>query len=144
MEYYWELIQHDGTRLEIPPNHVDTIKKRMTDGLPINTRSMTIPVNQVKYFRLTDKPFQTQNLLAEVAHAFNEPVVDEDGSIVCRWVKKQVTQQSFVKYYAPNGYRRLQDDGTMVTIAYRSPIHQIDQLSTPYCTVNEISQLERS
>ncbi len=143
MDYYWELIQFDGTRLEIPPSMVDIIKKRMTDGQPINTRNMTIPVNQIKFFRITDKVFTDQVLLGEVAQAFNEPVLTEEGDIVCRWVKKTVTQTSWDKYYAPHGYKKLADINGMITVALRLPLHQINQLATPYCTEEEIKLLEK-
>lgn len=141
MEYYWELIQHDGTRLEIPPEAVDTIKRRMANGDPINTRSMVIPVNQIKHFRQTDKPFGTQNLLEDASRAFGEPMLNKDGSIVARWVKKTVTQNKWEKFYAPSGYRKLAEDGGMIVIAFRLPVHEIDVNMTPYCSDEEVQQL---
>lgn len=139
MEYLWELIQFDETRLEVPPQYVDTIKKRMESGQPINTNDMVIPTNQIKTFRKTSIPYGQSNLLEEVSQAFNEPQI-EDNSIMCRWVKKNVTQDSYNKRYSNLGYKRLEDDGGMVVIAWRKPVHTIDN-STQYCTESEIKTL---
>lgn len=139
-EYYWELVQHDGTMLEIPPDKVDIIKRRMEQGQPINTTSMVIPVNQVKYFRRTSKPYNPQKLIEDVAQAFNEPVLSEDGTIQAKWVKKEVTQAEYLKYYT-HGYRKLSEDGGMVTIAFRLAIHDIDVNKTPYLTDEEVKYL---
>lgn len=141
--FYWELIQHDGTRLEIPPNGVDVIKRRMEQGQVIHTaHSGSIPANQIKTFRPTEKPFTDMALLESASQAFNEPVYTEDG-ILARWVKKQVPQSKWDKYYAPTGYRKLHDMNGMVTVAFRLPVHQINQLVTPYCSSDEVKMLTK-
>lgn len=140
-EYYWELVQHDGTKLEIPPSGVDVIKRRMASGEPINTRTAVIPVNQIKFFRQTDRLFGSERLLEDVARAFNEPQLTDDGGIVSRWVKLQVTQASWNKTHShsPN-VKRIDEGSGMVTIAFRLPVHQIDLTSLQYCTAEEINK----
>lgn len=141
-EYYWELIQFDDTRIEIPPSGVEVVKRRMANGEPINTRTSVIPVNQIKHFRQTDKLFSEQPLIDAVARAFNDPQLTEDDSIKARWVKKQVTGQSYAKHYSNiPAYRRLGTEGPMVTIAFKLPVHLIDVNTTTYCDESEIAQL---
>lgn len=144
MTYYWELIQHDGTRIEIPPELVDVVKRRMTDNLPINTKTMSIPAHQIKTFRITEKPYGTSFLLEEVAHAFNEQIENSDGSMVSRWVKKGVTQDKWNRYYSPNvAYKKLGEEGAMVIVAFFLPIHLIDANLVQYCTDEEVNKINR-
>jgi hypothetical protein len=145
MNYYWELIQFDGTRIEIPPSAVEVVNRRWSNGDPIITDSMTIPANQIKTFRKTNKLFGQQPLLEAAAQAFNEPVLNEDGSIGSRWVKKSVTQTQYNKHYsAISAYRHLGEEQGMVTVAFRLPIHQIDHSNVDDCTEAEVLRLTRN
>jgi hypothetical protein len=150
-EYYWELVQFDGTRLEIPPQAVATVRQKLEAGEPISTRSMVIPSNQVKSFRKTDKPYTDQKLIEEAAQAFKEPIYTEVEyagmkytAVKARWVKQKVTQRKWDSWYAPSSYKRIGDaeDG-MVTIAYVLPVHSIDLTQVQYCTPEEVAKLER-
>lgn len=142
MEYYWELIQHDGTRIEIPPEAVATVKRRWDKGEPIHTSTGSIPANQIKKFQQTDKAFTTTPLLEAAAQAFGEPMFKEDGSVKARWVKKNVTQDRWNRHFAAlPSYRQLGEFNGMVTIAFVLPIHQIDATSLSYCTDEEIRSL---
>lgn len=142
MEYLWELVQFDGTRLEVPPATVPIIKKRISEGQAINTKSMVIPVNQIKYFRQTDKPYTVQPLLESAAAAFNEPMVSADGSMQVRWVKRAVTRNKWEKHYSSHtAYRKLQEEGNMVLVAFKLPVHQID-VDVTTCTDEEIKTLD--
>jgi hypothetical protein len=144
MDFYWELIQKDGTIIEIPPDAVDVVKRRWEQGLPIHTKHQgSIPPSQISAFRPTEKPATSQPLLEEVAQAFNEPVINDDESIAVKWVKKRVTQNKWDKYYGPTGYKKLGDENGMVTVAFRLPIHQVDPQLLQYCDESEIRQLER-
>jgi hypothetical protein len=144
-EYYWELVQHDGTRLEIPPSSVDVVKRNILNNRPIATRSSVIPPHQIKYFRKTDKPFNAQPLLEDVARAFNEPMYMKDGSIVARWVKKQVTQNSWNKHYSNIGsYRFLGNEGDMVVVGFQLPVHAIDYSAVELCNTDEVLKCERT
>lgn len=142
MEYYWEIVLFDDTRVQIPPKVVDVVKRRMNSGEPINTNNEVIPVNQIKAFRITDKPFVTQPLLDGIAQAFDEPQLTEDG-IISRWVKKAVPRNKYEKYYAPHTYRKIGEDNGMVVVAFRLPVHEINPQLQQYCTQEEIAKLER-
>lgn len=143
MEFFWLLKTRDGKEIMIPPAGVEVVKRRMKDGQPINTRTSSIPAAQIVSFDITDKPFTTQPLLEAAAHAFNEPEYNEDGSIVSRWVKKQVTHDRWNKYYSHHPYRKLADDGAMMVVAFKLPIHQVDPNVVDYCTTEEIVEINK-
>jgi len=143
-EYYWELILRDGTRLEIPPSGVDVVKRRMSAHDPINTKSQVIPYAQIEHFRITNKPYGQALLLDEVAQVFNEPQENDDGSIIYKWVTKQVTQDRWNKYYSHHGaYKRVGAEGSMMTVAFRQPVHLVDTNNTPYATDQEIAEINK-
>ena len=143
MKFYWELVQHDGTTLDVPPDLVATIKSRMEQKLVINTTSMAIPANQIKYFRKTSKVYTDQPLIESASQAFREPLLNEDGSIQAKWVKKPYTQREWAKLGSP-GYRRLPDEDGMVIGAFKQPIHQIDVAECTTLTEDEISKVEHN
>lgn len=141
-DFYWELVQHDGTRLEVPPTHVDEIKKRMDSGSIIHTNSMSIPINQIKYLRQTERLYNPRPMLEAAAQAFKEPLYAENGSIKARWVKKDVPQRVYNKKYdAIPAYRKLGSGSGMVTVAFKLPIHQIDHNILQECTDEEVKSL---
>jgi hypothetical protein len=147
-QFFWELIQKDGTVIEIPPEAVETVKRRWDSGQVIHTNYQgSIPPNQIAAFRPTEKVANQQPILEEVARAFNEPVIEErDGEEVvkARWVKKRVTQQKWDKYYSPHqSYKKLNEDMGMITIAFRLPVHLIDLQNVQYCTDEEVSKLQQ-
>jgi hypothetical protein len=142
-EYYWELVQRDGTTTEVPPDLVDVIKRRMANKEPINTKSAVIPFAQIEHFRKTSKPFNTQPLIEAAAQAFKEAIFNEDGSIQAQWVKKEVTQRDYDKKYV-HGYRVLDKANNMVVIAFRLPTHLIDNSVVSYLSDNEIEKLQNT
>lgn len=142
-DYYWELIQFDGTRLEVPPDLVDTIKRRMASGEPINTKTMSIPANQIKTFRRSEKRFGGQKILESVAQAFKEPMINEDQSVSSKWVKKYVTNSKYDSYYSKQpSYRRLGSESEMTTIAFKLPVHLITE-EVEECNNDEVLKLDR-
>jgi hypothetical protein len=149
MEYYWELVLKDGTRYEIPPSAVETVRDRMGAREPVNLKSAVIPYSEIGAFRKTNKAVSTQPLLEEAAQAFRQPITTEiemngklyDG-VEARWVKKEVTSREWSRFYAPSGYRQLDESGGMVTVAFRLPTHLIDQRLLMYCTAQEVAQLD--
>lgn len=147
MEFYWELIQFDGERIEIAPQYVEQIKRKMANNEPIQTTTAMIPANQVKKFQVTDKMFTSQPLLEAAAQAFKEPVITEKNGeelIESRWVKKTVTKDRWGRYYSQSpGYKFLNDDSGMAVIAFRLAIHDIDSGKTPYCTEDEVRVLTK-
>jgi hypothetical protein len=143
MEYFWELVQRDGTTTRIPPGAVDVVKKRLQANQPINTRTAVIPANEVKSFKQSNVPFGQQPLLDAVAHTFNEPVDGDDGGIVFRWVKKQITHDKWNRHYSNiPSYKFMFDDGNEVTMGYKLPIHLIDERMVTYCNDDDIVKLE--
>lgn len=146
MEYYWELIQRDGTRTEVPPAFAETITKRIANKQPIILKTAVIPSDQVQQFRITDKPFTTQKLLEDVSQAFKEPMLEtknEEEFIICRWVKRKVSSDKWNKYYSQSpGYYKIADDNGMVMLGVFLPVHQIDQTIFEYCSKQEEDMLE--
>lgn len=145
-EFYHELTEYDGTVHYIPPEAVETVQRRWDAGQPIHLKKSGVSVapGQIKSFRRGSRPYGEQPLLEAAAQAFNEPVFNEDGSIVCRWVKKAVPQYQYNKYYAAlPAYKRLDDDGATVTVALFLPVHQIDVTKLAYCSDDEVRELEK-
>lgn len=151
MEYYWELTYRDPTdfktirKVQIPPASAPNIRKRWDNGEPIHLNTGSIPANQIVGFEKTSKMFSTQRLLDEVAQAFNEPQYNaDDGSMIVRWVKKEVTQDQWNRHFSPIGaYKYLGEGSGMTTIAFRLPVHIIDTTKVEYCTEEEIKRLEK-
>jgi hypothetical protein len=142
-EYYWELILKDGEVIEVSPRSVPVIQQRMSNRDVVRFRTRSIPFSEIKDFRQTTKPFGV-NLLVEAAQAFHEPQLNEDGSIVARWVKKKVTVREYQKHYnAIPAYRNLGSEGNMVVVAFRKPVHEINIHLTPYCTSDEVQLLTK-
>ena len=142
MEFYWEIEQYDGTKVSIPPSAVATVKKRMDAKDPIHTSTGSIPANQIKTFRITERRYSNVPLLDSAAQAFNEPVYNESGAVMCRWVKKTVPQQMYQKHYsAIPAYRRLGEMNGMVVVAFRLAIQDINPNMLDYCSDSEIHQL---
>lgn len=110
---------------------------------PINTKTRVIPYAEIKDFRLSNIPYNPQPLLEDVARAFDEPIITEDG-IASRWVVKVVTQAQWSKHYSHvPAYRFLKEDGSMVVMGFRKPVHEIDRADTPYATEIEVVKLEK-
>lgn len=149
MEYFWELVLKDGTRYEIPPKFVEAVRARMDAKEAVSLRSAVIPYSEIGAFRQTNKAQSDQSLLTEAAQAFRQPIATKIGvngilydGIEARWVKKEVTSREWSRFYAPSGYRKLDESGGMVTVAFRLPTHLIDP-SLGYCTDEEVAQLEQ-
>lgn len=124
------------------PSAVEVIRRRWDAGEPIHFPDMTIPAHQIVEFRRTSRPYG-QPLLDAAAQAFNEEMTNPDGSIVFRWVKKNVTSREYNKSYRGlPAYRRLGEENGMVVVAWRLPVHEIDVRSMSYCDENEINVLQ--
>lgn len=108
------------------------------------TRAATIMPGDVQSFRVTNKAINAVPLLESAAQAFNSAEYNEDGSIVSRWVKKNVTHREYSSYYAKlPGYHRVSDDASQVWLAMLLPIHLIDPQNVWYCSDEEVERLER-
>lgn len=143
MSYYWELEQHDGTIVHIPPQAVEIVKRRIDENKPINTTQAVIPINQIRSFRKSSKPYNSERLLEEASRVFNEPVISVNGEALYRWVKMRTTRRKWDSYYSKIGsYKLLGDDEGLVIIAFRLPIHVIDTNTVEYCDEDEVSRLD--
>lgn len=146
-EFYWELVYwkenpKDPTKLEVPPSGVEVIKRRWDNGQPIHTaKSGSIPANHISSFTPTGKIFSTQPLLDTASQAFNEPQINDDGSIRCKWVKKHVTSDKWNKHYSHTGYRKLGEESGMVIVAFKQPIHQVNPELVEFCSDEEVHTL---
>lgn len=144
MEYYWELITKDDSRYEIPPQAVEVVKRRMDNHDPINLSTASIPYSEIKHFRITSKSYGQQPLLEAAAQAFNDPMYNDDGSLIGKWVKKQVPNRVYAKTYAGTpAYRVLDTESGMTTVAFFLPVHLIDTSKLDYCNEEEIRNLTR-
>lgn len=137
----WEIVQHDGTITDVPSDAVKTVQRRLENGQPIHTKDATIPANQVKNFRKTERQEGTK-LIDAASQAFNEPVLNGEA-IVYRWVKKTVPRDRWDKHYSKiPAYKLLDDDSSNLWVAYKQPIHQIDAVKNAYCNEDDIRKLE--
>lgn len=144
MDFYWEIIEHDGTVTDIPPDSVEVVRRRWKNNEPINLATTSIPANQIKKFQLTGRPYGQQPLLEAAAQAFKDPMYNPDGTVIVQWVKKHVPQREYTKHYgAIPSYRRLDEDRGMIVVAFRLPVHLIDTAKLDYCTPDEVQQLTR-
>lgn len=140
MNFYWEIIQFDGTVTEIPPEFVDIVRRKMERNEPISTTNMTIPANQIKTFRQTSKLFGQQNLLEGAAQAFNTPIMTEDKSMEMRFVKKPVTPAEWNKHYSGiPAYEKLPNENGMIMVGFWLPTHQIDLTKVTYADSTTIN-----
>lgn len=143
MQFYWQILLYDGSTIDIPPDAVETVRRKWKNKEPIDLNHRSIPSGQIKDFSQSDKIYSQQPLLEAASQAFNEPVINPDESIASRWVKKAVTGPKWDKHYSAHpAYRRLGEENGMVMVAFRLPIHAIDVNKTPYCTEQEVEQLQ--
>lgn len=143
MEFYWEIVQRDGSVTLVPPKSVEVVKRLMAHRQAIPTKFATIPYANIEVFRQTDKLYTDQRLLEDVSRAFREPEIAEDGSMMARWVKKYVSHEKWSKHYSTIGYKYLGDQNGMAVIAFRVPIHLVDTDKVMFCTEEEVEKLEK-
>lgn len=144
MEYYWKLTLHDGSEIDIPPSGVDVVNRKIANREVINTRAMTIPYSLVKSFKQTDKRYVSQDLLEGAAQAFNDPVYNDEGDMMARWVKRTVPMDRWNSYYSKHtAYKKLREEMGMITVAFVLPVHTINPQQVDYCTTDEINTLEK-
>lgn len=152
MEYYWELILKDGEEIEIPPLAVEVVQRRLGNKDTINLKTRSIPFSEIKIFQQTSKPYGEQPLLDAAAQAFKDPIYVEtvsplgrkEEAIKGQFVKKKVTRREFNKYYAKlPSYRKLEDNGNFIEVAWLMPVHEIDVSKMNYCTPDEVELLTK-
>ena len=148
-QFYWELTLMNKDKILIPPEHVATVRRKWQNGENIETTRQVIPAHQITNFEQTSQRRVAPNLLEEAAQAFKEPIIKRrkfkdgtiDEAVSARWVKKQVTNREWEKYYAPHNYRRLNSAGGIVVVAFLCATHLIDPEKLQYCTADEVQKL---
>jgi hypothetical protein len=140
--YEWELVTKDGRKFSVPPDKAQVVKRRWDAKEPIHFANESINYHDIERFNKTTKAPTTVPLLQSAAAAFGEPMLEGD-SIKWHWVKMDVSQREYSKFYsqAP-GYKSLDGQNGMVTVAFRQPLHQIDPYKTEVCTQDEITRLQ--
>lgn len=144
MNYYWNLELKDSTVIKVAPKFVDSVKKRINNGENIFTKDRLVFPREIESFKKTDKIYSDKELLLAVAQAFKEPQFNEEGEIVSVWVKRDITNERWNRYFINlPGYRLLDKNG-MVTIAYRLPVHLVDNTKTSYCTIEDVRKVTKN
>jgi hypothetical protein len=140
--YYWTLKLKDETEIRIPPHQVEVVKKQIRSRGTISTKLREILFSEVESFQASEERYSpNQSMINAVSQAFNEPIYTEDGSIEAHWVKKPVPRQKWDKFYAPSGYKMLEESGASIMIAFVVPTHLIDTSRVQYCTKEELEKL---
>lgn len=143
-QYYWEIVERDGTVTKIPPHNVAVVQRRWTALQPIHTITRSIPAQQIVSFHITAERYDTVPLLEVVAQAFNDPMYTDSGAVKARWVKQTVPMERWQRYYSASpAYRFLGELNGMAQIAFIKPIHEIDVNSTPYLTDDELQKIDK-
>lgn len=139
-EYYWEIVLREGDRIRIPPHGVEVVRRRWANKEPVSVPGRSIAPSEIKDFKQTSELYN-QKLLEEVHQAFNDPLETENG-IASRWVKKSVTSHEYNKHYGGiPSYKKLREEGSMVEIAFKLPIHLIDTTKVERCNELDVERL---
>lgn len=136
MSHYWHLIKWDGEVIKVKPENVEFVQAKLdtSEGF-IKTPNRSIAVKDIKDFVESDEIFTDHKLLEGASKAFNDPVINDSDDVVCRWVKKSVPKRQYTRYYMHfPAYRRLREDDSYVTIAWKQPVHQINNQLTDELT----------
>ena len=149
IETYWDLTMKDGTVIPVKPQHVLEIKRQMRESKHLITSDWTKNVSDIKSFEKTSRLVRPLNALqggAEdleegAAKAFHTPVYDNEA-VRAKWVKRQVSRREWIATYSKiPAYRELDGGGSFVIMAYRLPVHLIDDTKVSYLTNMEIDKL---
>lgn len=141
---YWILETWEKEIIYIGPKGAEQVKQRFLEGRDVDLGNRIIIYKNIKDFRESDRVWSDRKELStgssEDIHAL--PSYTKDGSIVCQWVSKVVPRREWNTYYAPTGYKMLNQTEGQVLIAFRLPIHMIPT-TVNICNTDEIYQLEK-
>jgi len=144
-DYYWFIELYSGEIIKVKPEpiNINRIQKMLSSQQgAITTPTRSIIVKDIKDFRISEERYTDQKLLEETAQAFDEPVLNPDGSVICRWVKKSVPRRRWDTYYRFQSSCKLLYDGeSFVVIAFFIPVHQINHQFVQELTPDEERQL---
>jgi hypothetical protein len=131
MKYYWHIETWDKEIIKVKPDpqaDIDYIQQLISKGEgAVLTPTRSISVKNIKDFRLSDEPYVNQKLLETNNALLGRPTYTKEGSVIARWVKKQVPARRWQSFYSANpAYHLLSSDNSLVTMAFLLPIHLID------------------
>lgn len=137
-DYVWDLHVRDGRVIPFAPNSVEAVKDKLQNGESVGS----IPADDVVRFERTDRRFTDYTLQEETARLLKEPLMSHDNRVKARWVKKEVSQSEYDKYYGKSmAYRYLDNSADGVMIAMTVPAHMVDLERVQYCTPDEEEKL---
>jgi hypothetical protein len=142
---YWELVTYENERISVKPENVQLVQAKLAtaEGF-ITTPTRSIAVKSIKDFVESDKPYTDQKVIEDGARAFGTPMLNPDGSVIVRWVKKSVTRREFGKYYsAHQAYRKISESDNHVMITWKQPVHLIDSQLVSELTQDEERNLSK-
>jgi hypothetical protein len=149
-QYYWLLTLKDGEQIKVKPDAVEAIKQRYAKKEPLVTGQRVIPFSEMKDFGITSEIYNPRALNSpnkleeDAARAFNEPMLNPDGSVICRWVKKDVPRNKWDNYYSKmTSYELVSQDDSWITMASFTPVHSINEQEWNDCTEDEVIRLEQ-
>lgn len=145
MNFYWNLILWDGETIKVKPENAELVQNKLSSGEGfIKTKTRSIAVKGVKDFVESSERFIDQKLLEGSAQAFDYAVLNPDGSVVYRWVKKSVTRREYTKYYAPTpAYKKIGENSNYVIVSWKQPVHLIDNQRMEELTQDEELRLAK-
>lgn len=134
MNNYWHIVLYDPVNevVKVKPENVAYVQNCIKNKEHINTPERTIMIGNIKDFLPTDIPVVDKAKMLErgvgedVAQAFNEPIHNEDGSVVSRAVKKLVPHRKWETFYSANpAYKKLSETDGGVWVGFMLPVHLI-------------------
>jgi len=142
IEYYWKLEFKDGNSVLINPRYATEIKRQLKEERMLTTADWVRSISDIKSFEKTSQPLKTYKRIGAaeeaVARAFNEPILNDDGSVAAKWVKKPITKIEWTKYYMKQPSYKLLND---YEVAFRLPTHLIDLTKCTELTEQEIDTI---
>lgn len=150
LETYWDLTMKDGTVIPVRSEHVLEIKRQMRESKHLITADWTKNVSDIKSFEKTSRLINAPTAIASgneddeegAAKAFHTPLYTEDGSVRAKWVKRQVNRREWTSTYSKiSSYKILEDNSQYVVMAFRMPIHYIDDAHVTPLTDIELDKL---
>lgn len=142
MEFYWHLIKWDNEIILVKPQNAEYVQSLLSkgDGF-IRTPDRSIAVKDIKDFVVSGESYTDQKVIDGALQAFNNPVINEDGSIKSVWVKRGVSQREFEKKFSYGSYKILSSLNGYIMMAYKIPIHLMNNEVVEECSPQEVLRM---
>jgi len=147
--YYWIIETWEKDTIRVKPQYANAVQDKIASGEGfIRMPNRSINVKDIKSFEQSDIIVSDRKLLTEASEALSIPVVTQlqngDETVSATWVKKNVKQSRYDKYYRNHpSYIPIADNGTSVTVAFVVPSHLVDPERVTKMTPEEISRLRK-